>query len=292
MIRNGDRSLLKYEDIKPESFTDFTDAAENVLKLMSQFININTLFIAKNNLQTNEIVKVLNQKAVLLEEGSKMPFQETFCRLSVDKGTQILLIDDINKNELTKNMEVTKKLGGGSFIGIPIYYEDGKNYGTICGLDNHHFKFEEKHVELFTTISSLLTYVLELEQAHSQIQDLSAPIVPITEGIAILPIIGDVTAERYEKIISVALNSCEKMNLNYLVIDLSGILHINDSIGISIEKMVSMLTLIGTVPVLTGVRPDLAVNITQLMTTNFKNIIVESNLERALKRIGLSFAEN
>jgi len=288
----GSITLIKYEDIKPESFTDFSEAAENVLKLMSQFIDINTLFIAKNDLQNNEIVKVINQNDELLKEGSILPFQETLCRLSVDKGNEILIIGDITKHDLTKDMKVTKDLGGGSFIGIPIYYEDGKNYGTICGLDANFFEFHEKHVELFTTISSLLTYVLELENAHNQIQDLSAPIVPITDGIAILPIIGDVTEERYERIISVALKTCERMDLNYLVIDLSGILHINDTIGFSIEKMVSMLRLIGTTPVLTGIRPDLAVKITLLTMTDFKDIIVESNLELALKRIGLSFTES
>ncbi|TDL35489.1 STAS domain-containing protein [Jeotgalibacillus sp. S-D1] len=256
---------------------------------MSHFININTLFIAKNDLNTNQIVKVMNREDELLKEGSTMPFQETLCRLSVDSGNEILLIDDINKHEKTRNMEVTKNLGGGSFIGIPIYYEDGKNYGTICGLDNKHFEFDEKHVELFTTISSLLTYVLELEHAHNQIQSLSAPIVPITKGIAVLPIIGDVTDERYEIITRKALKSCEIMDLNYLVIDLSGILHINDSIGFSIEKMVSMLRLVGTTPVLTGVRPDLALKITQLSLADFNDIIVESNLELALKRIGLAF---
>lgn len=281
--------MITFEDIKPQSYTDFNEAAENVLKLMSHFISINTLFIARNDLNTNEIVKVLNRDDELLEEGSIMPFEETLCRLSVDKGNDILLIDDINQHEITRNMKVAKNLGGGSFIGIPIYYENGKNYGTICGLDNKQFEFDAKHVELFTTISSLLTYVLELEHAHDQIQSLSAPIVPITDGIAVLPIIGDVTEERYEIITRAALKSCEKMNLNYLVIDLSGILQINDTIGISIEKMVSMLRLVGTTPVLTGVRPDLALKIIQLTLVDFKDIIVESNLELALKRIGLTF---
>ncbi|WP_041090025.1 GAF domain-containing protein [Jeotgalibacillus soli] len=284
---------MKNENDPPmlKSYRDFNDAAENVLKLMSQFIHINTLFIAKNDLQTNTIVKVYNQDQVLLKEGSQLPFKETFCRLSVDQGREILVIPDITEYELTSGMKVTENLGGGSFIGIPIYYENGKNYGTICGLDNKPFEFTEKHIELFTTISSLLTFVLELEQANNQIQNLSAPIVPITKGIAILPIIGDITQERYEIITKMALMSSERMDLSYLVIDLSGILRINDRIGSFIENIVNMLQLIGTTPVLTGIRPDLAMKVTEMSVKSFNDLIIESTLERALKRIGLYFTE-
>ncbi|MBY6036806.1 STAS domain-containing protein [Fictibacillus nanhaiensis] len=252
---------------------------------MSKMININTLFIAKNDKKVNEIKKVINQNVVLLEEGSSLPFHETFCKVSVDKGPEILLIEDIMESDLTKHLGVTANLGGGSFIAIPIYYEDGENYGTICGLDTNKFEFTEQHVEMFQTMSSLLTYVLELDKANKEIKELSVPIVPLTKGIAILPIIGHISDNRAEIIIQSTLNSSINMSLEYMIIDLSGVSRINHSVSGYLLNIVKLLKLIGVTPILTGFRPDLAIKALQV-DVNFNDVEITNNLEGALAHIG------
>ncbi|OCA85212.1 GAF domain-containing protein [Pseudobacillus wudalianchiensis] len=263
----------------------FEEAAESILRMMSKFIHINTLFIAKNDKCTNEIVKVLNRENTLLEEGDSLPFEETFCKLSVDKGKQILIIPDINENDLTLSLNVTKNLGGGCFIGIPIYYKDGENYGTICGLDTKPFQFTESHLELFETMASLLTYVLELDSAHKQIENLSAPFVPITKGVAILPIIGIITEQRVENIIFLALKKSQQLSLEYLIIDLSGISQMNDLVSEALLKIGSLLKLIGVTPILTGIYPGIALKAVNSDVAS-QDIMIEANLERALNKIG------
>ncbi|MDP4162116.1 MAG: STAS domain-containing protein [Bacillota bacterium] len=268
-----------------KKYRNFDEAADSILSLMSQFIEINTLFIAKNDKKKNEIVKVLNNHYSLLEQGDILPFEETFCKLSVDQGVDVLLIPDINNNELTMDLDVTKNLGGGCFIGIPIFFENGDNYGTICGLDNRSFDFTEKHIELFETMASLLTYVLELDLAHKQIKNLSVPVVPITKGIATIPLIGDINEGRVERIIKTALFSCKEMSLEYLIIDLSGILHIDNWGSSSLLKIVKMLRLIGVTPILTGFSPEMAINAIEI-NVDLNNVIIKANLEEALSHIG------
>ncbi|MFP7472707.1 STAS domain-containing protein [Niallia taxi] len=268
-------------------FKNFDEAASTILKMMSKFIDINTLFIAKNDNQSNEIVKVLNKDNILLEEGETTPFNETFCKLSVDYGRKILVIRDITKSDVTKSLAVTKKLGSGCFIGIPIYTGDGENYGTICGLDTKNFKFENEHIELFETMASLLSYVLDLDNANKQIQQLSAPFVPLTKGVAILPIIGLIREETAENIILLALTKSQQLSLEYLIIDLSGISQINNLESSYLLKIVDLLGLIGVNPILTGLSPDIALKATKT-NINFQNIPIEANLERALKKIGFT----
>lgn len=270
-----------------KTYRNFDDAAESILQLMSKFIEINTLFIAKNDSHKNQIVKAYNQDYTLLEEGSELPFKETFCKLSVDKGRDILIVSDLANSELTKNLNVTKDLGGGCFIGIPIYYENGENYGTICGLDTKPFPFTEKHVELFETMASLLSYVLELDNANKEIINLSAPIVPITKGVAILPIIGGINEYRAEKIIHTALTSSTDLSLQYLIIDLSGILQMNDNVSFHLLNLVKLLKLIGVTPALTGIRPDLAMKAVQL-NLDLEDVMIGTNLEEVLRRIGFT----
>lgn len=161
-----------FKDIKMKRFRSFDDASKTIILLMSKLIAINTLFIAKNNDCINEMVKVFNRDNVLLEEGDTLPFEETYCKLAVEHGMKPLIIPDITKSELSKDLHITKNLGTGSFIGIPIFFGNGDNYGTICGLDTKPFVFTREHIELFETMASLLTYVLELDESHRNIQDL------------------------------------------------------------------------------------------------------------------------
>ncbi|MFP7479531.1 GAF domain-containing protein [Terribacillus saccharophilus] len=268
------------------AFKNFDEAAQGVLNIISEFVRINTLFIAKNDNVHNEIIKVVNQKEKLLQEGEKLPFNETLCKLSVDHGREILIIPDLAKSELSQSLDVAKNLAGGSFIGIPIYFENGENYGTICGLDSKSFPFTQEHIRLFETMASLLTFVLELDNANKQIQNLSAPFVPITSGVAVLPIIGFINEDRAEKIIQLSLQKSLDLNLDYLVIDLSGISQIDHVVSNSLLKIATLLKLIGVKPILTGFHPDLALKALSLQM-ELKDIMIEANLERALNKIGL-----
>lgn len=266
-------------------FHDFEEAAVRVLQMMAQFIDINTLFIARNDGKTNRMIKVLNKEEKLVEEGDERPFHEAYCSLSVEHGEQVLIIPELEKHEATSAMQVTGDLGGGTFIAIPINYEDGENYGTICGLDTKKRTFTEEQVKMFETMSALLTYVLELDYTHQQLQNTAAPVVPITKGIAILPIVGDIDENRAEGIIETALFKSQELALNHLVIDLSGIMYINQTVIASLLKIVTILKLIGVTPILTGFRPDLAMKAVQ-MNAELNDILIEANLEKALNTIG------
>ncbi|WP_088009623.1 STAS domain-containing protein [Indiicoccus explosivorum] len=268
------------------TFRNFDEAAENILHMMSQFIDINTLFIAKNDKRTNKIMKALNKDEVLVDAGEALPLEETLCKVSIEAGKQVVIIPDINSSELTMSLNVTRELGGGCFVGIPIYYDNGENYGTICGLDTEPFEFTEKHVELFETMASLLAYVLELDEAYQQIQNLSAPFVPITEGIAVLPIIGAINEDRAEQIILLALSKSQQMELSHLIIDLSGISQINQLVVASLLRIVKMLELVGVTPILTGFQPQIAMKAIEV-SEDLQHIQTEANLERALHNIGV-----
>lgn len=271
--------------LKGKTFQNFDDAAESILHMMSTIVEMNTLFIAKNDTKTNRIVKAVNSTDVLLNEGEELPFKETYCKISVDHGREILVIEDITKHAHSQGLQVTEILGSGSFIGIPIYYENGENYGTICGLDTKNIKFTDQHLEIFETMSSLLTYVLELDKANQQIQKLSAPLVPITKGVAILPIIGEITAQRAEEIIQLALQKSQDYDLDYLIVDLSAVTQINPTVSGALLKLINILEIIGVKPILTGIQPQMAMNAVQVHA-DLKDIAIEANLDRALRRIG------
>ncbi|MBW9235603.1 STAS domain-containing protein, partial [Leptospira santarosai] len=85
----------------------------------------------------------------------------------------------------------------------------------------------------------------------------SAPMVPVTKGVAILPIIGEITASRAENIIHTALAKSQDYDLDYLIIDLSAVTHINATVSEALLKLANILGIIGVKPILTGFQPKM-----------------------------------
>lgn len=152
-------------------FKNFNEAANQVLKMLSGQMNINTLFIAENDGVTNTITQAFNRNEELVSEGSEAPLEQTFCGLAIRHGEEALEIADISTDENASGLEIASQYENGSFIGIPIYYDNGKVYGTICGLDKDPFTFTPEHQEMFSMMSSLLTYILELETGKKKFRN-------------------------------------------------------------------------------------------------------------------------
>lgn len=274
---------------KMNEFRNFEDAAEHILQLLSKQMNINTLFIAHNDGQTNHIVKAINTDKELVKEGSASPLKQTFCSLSINYGESPLVIEDISTDSLASQLDSASDFNNGSFIGIPIYRDNGEVYGTICAMDDEPFEFTEEHQRSLELMSSLLTYVLELEAANEQIQTLSSPLVPVADGIAILPIIGNVTARRAQTIIDRVLAKCGDEEIEYLVVDVSGVSQINAVVGEYLLKLVSTLKIIGVVPVITGIQPFMALKVPHFAEA-LAGVLIEANLQTALKKLGFSLS--
>ncbi|WP_372869482.1 GAF domain-containing protein [Planomicrobium okeanokoites] len=265
-------------------FKNFSEAADQVLKMLSGQMNINTLFIAKNDGETNTITKAFNRREQLVEEGSEAPLKQTFCNLSIQHGQDVLKIDDISEDINAQNLEIASNFGKGSFMGIPIYYENGKVYGTICGLDKHPYEFTPEDQEMFEMMSSLLTYILELETAKKEIQKLSSPLVPLTDGISILPIIGHINLARAKQIIDDTVDKASD-GLDFLIIDFSGITEIDPQIEQPLLDLVKILKIMGVTPVITGITPSIALNVPHF-AHSLKGERMEATLKIAIEQMG------
>ncbi|MBM0066712.1 STAS domain-containing protein [Alkalicoccobacillus gibsonii] len=268
-----------------KNFQDFEEVATQVLLLLSHQIQINTLFIAKNDLKTNRIMHAINKDKVLLRVGEELDYTQTLCKLSVDYGERVLVIPSLSDHEEACDLDPVKQLGTGSFIGIPIYDGCGGVYGTICGLDDQTVTLTDNDIELFRTMASLLSYVLDLESAHQQLSDLSAPLVPVAKGIGVLPVIGNVTTVRMESIVDKVMTLSSKLDLHYLLIDVSGIVSLDESTSEQLLRLAHMLKLIGVKTMFTGIRPDLAMKINRLRT-NFMKVQTFGTLAQGLESIG------
>lgn len=140
-----------------------TTASSEILGMLSEFIDINTLFVAINDKKTNRILKAINRSEVLVVEG-ELPFVESYCSL-VSSGNEagILVIPDTMQHVSTASMKFTCETGATTFIGVPILANDNEPIGTVCGIDRKPYGFDKREIKLLQMAAKFLTHVIELE---------------------------------------------------------------------------------------------------------------------------------
>ncbi len=122
-----------------------------------------------------------------------------------------------------------------------------------------------------------------LKNARMAFLELSAPIVQIDESTAVLPLIGDIDTYRAQVIMDQSMDKATELDLSHLYIDLSGVTEIDTAVAQEIIKIASSLKLLGVKPVLTGIRPEIAMTLTQL-GVNLPSIQTESSLKQAIQK--------
>lgn len=135
------------------------------------------------------------------------------------------------------------------------------------------------------SLAHLANHKKTLESAKKAIQELSVPIVPLSEDVAVLPIIGEIDTDRARFIMESALNRSTELQLNDLIIDLSGVFVIDTMVAHNLFQVIEALKLIGVHVSLTGIRPEMAQTVVHL-GIDFRRIPSYATLKQALEGIG------
>lgn len=124
----------------------------------------------------------------------------------------------------------------------------------------------------------------KLKERQKLINELSAPIVPVQEGVAILPLIGIVDYDRMEYILNYVIPKIPKMEIDHLIIDFSGILTIDSEIAQHIFTLHNVLQLLGINLYFTGMRPNITMAIVQ-GNIDFSDFHTYGSVLQALSKI-------
>lgn len=132
--------------------------------------------------------------------------------------------------------------------------------------------------------------VMEVERKktntiRSKYLKLSTPIVPIMDHVAVFPIIGELDEMRSEIIIEETLKQTSNLDIEWLIIDLSGVYDVDDLFIQSFNRLLESLKILGVSPVLTGMRPDLSMRAVKMGMTNVTNqeYQTKSSLKQAVE---------
>ncbi|HNP86578.1 MAG: STAS domain-containing protein [Chloroflexi bacterium SZAS-1] len=114
------------------------------------------------------------------------------------------------------------------------------------------------------------------------IQELSTPIVPIYEGVLVLPLTGAVDSRRATQIMEAALEQIVVSRADVLILDITGVPVVDTGVANYLIQMARAVNLLGAQVVLVGIGAEIAQTIVQL-GVELRNIVTRSNLQAGIE---------
>lgn len=123
---------------------------------------------------------------------------------------------------------------------------------------------DEKIEGYIVMLMDVTTQADEQKKNERLIKELSIPILHIWHRTIALPLIGEFDKDRSDQLIATVLAECSDKDIEYVLIDLSGITEFENQVRYQIQMMSDSLKLIGTSCILVGISPELAMSIVRL----------------------------
>lgn len=140
-------------------------------------------------------------------------------------------------------------------------------------------------MSLCETVNSFERLTMENKnKALKEIASLSAPVVPVQDSVAILPFIGEMDPYRLNYLSDHVVPKIADMQIETLIIDVSGMLEVDNEIFQYFSELHQVLKLLGIRVIATGLRPELA-QATVLSGIELSGLRTYATVKQALETI-------
>jgi anti-anti-sigma regulatory factor/HAMP domain-containing protein len=98
--------------------------------------------------------------------------------------------------------------------------------------------------------------VIRAQQAA--LAELSTPLIPITDRVAVMPLIGAMDTARAQLVTETLLRGVQEHNARTVIIDITGVVVVDTQVASALVGAAEALRLLGARAVITGIRPEVA----------------------------------
>jgi anti-anti-sigma factor len=114
------------------------------------------------------------------------------------------------------------------------------------------------------------------------IRELSTPLIPVSDAVMIVPLIGAINTARATQITEAVLDAVSRQHTRILIIDITGIAVVDTSVINYLLQMAQAAQLLGTTVLLVGISPEVAQTIVHL-GVDLSRIVTRSTLQAGLE---------
>jgi rsbT co-antagonist protein RsbR len=136
-------------------------------------------------------------------------------------------------------------------IKFPIRSADG-TFTAVCGIATDIT--ERKHAE--EERAALHAQIIEAQR--TSLRELSTPLIPLGEGVLVMPIIGTVDSARAAQIMDTLLEGIVAQQARMAILDITGVMVVDTQVANALIKAAKSVKLLGAEVVLTGIRAPVA----------------------------------
>jgi PAS domain S-box-containing protein len=116
----------------------------------------------------------------------------------------------------------------------------------------------EGYVKVTRDLTERREQELRLERQREEIMELSTPVIQVWDGVLALPIIGTLDSMRAARLTEGLLERIAASQAQIVILDISGVPTIDTQVAQHLLKTVQAANLMGTLSILSGVRPETA----------------------------------
>lgn len=122
-----------------------------------------------------------------------------------------------------------------------------------------------------------------IEKQQKLVNNLSAPIIPITPDVSVLPLIGTLDTNRANIIEEKVLFEVGRLRIQTLIMDLSGIAEMDNDAMQLFLKLLDGVSMMGSKLIITGLRPEIVRKMISLDVHFGTKAVTKASLQKALQ---------
>jgi GAF domain-containing protein len=153
--------------------------------------------------------------------------------------------------------------------------------------------------ELQRELEQRIAAELDRELMHSammtaqteRMAELSTPILPITDEIMVMPLIGVIDERRAEQVLTTALTSVSASHASVLILDITGVRNASTEVAQTLLSAARAVSMLGAEVVISGVRAAVAHSLVDVADT-MQSIVTKATLKGAVAHAMASVRRN
>lgn len=145
-------------------------------------------------------------------------------------------------------------------------------------------ELEQQQQTLQTTNTDLSASNAQMTSLLNLVRDLETPVIPLLEGVLVLPLIGHVDTRRASELTNTALNAVHEQRARMVIVDITGVSVVDTAVAQRISHLAQAVRLLGARVLLTGIRSDVAHTIVA-QGIDFSNIQTAGRLQDGIASV-------
>jgi anti-anti-sigma factor len=159
----------------------------------------------------------------------------------------------------------------------------------VASLCEQRALLEERNAELSHEREALARAMEELRHASEErttllegmVEQLSAPALPVLDGVLVMPLIGMLDAQRAARLQDTLLHAVEAQHARIVILDITGAQIADSQVASALMQTARAVGLLGARVVLTGIQPRMAETLVHL-DVDMGTIVTRSTLQAGI----------